>query len=457
MFINLKFFNQPGNKKNNGNEEKGDNKKVVFLFLYFLLVAASSMVGRTAADAFFLSHFNTSLSYMYLPVSVSLVLSGFIFQKIADRYKPRKLTCIFIPVIIVLILITRIIIGFGFSWIYPGIYIGYDVFNFFLLMCLWTFTLSVLDTREAKQLIGTLGAGGILGGILGGLGVRLLASFIGMENLIFIYAALIFLSFIVFNAAARNVTTENADFASASAKTGSVKSKNIQVKVAIKDLLKRIPYLKYLVIITFTIIVSQTLIDYQFKSMLSRTFTDADIANFLGNFYICTGFITLFFQYFLSGKIIFKYGVVISFLILPGFLFISSVGILFCPILATSMLAKGSDRIFSNSIYSSINQLMFFPISEELKGAAKGFIDGVVHNGSKVIAAILLIILSGLIPLSQISIIVLVLLCVSFVSIGRLKDEYIKLLKLSLETRRIKFNNTDISLIDSSSIDTIRM
>lgn len=149
--------------------------KIMCLFGYLFCVVSASTIGRTAADTLFLSKYDASaLSYMYLPQAGILLLAGIIYQQLCSRFRTDKLVIAVIMTVSVLALGSRVLIMLGVSGIFHVIYIGYDVLNFLMVVSFWQFATAIMDQRKAKQTIGWVGSGGIVGGILSGFGLKLL-------------------------------------------------------------------------------------------------------------------------------------------------------------------------------------------------------------------------------------------------------------------------------------------
>lgn len=68
-----------------------------------------------------------------------------------------------------------------------------------------------------------------------------------------------------------------------------------------------------------------------------------------------------------------------------------------------AVIVKGSDKVVGDTINSSVNQLIIFPIPPNWRNRAKSFLDGIVRNGAKGLAAVCLIVLSPLITAQKFS------------------------------------------------------
>lgn len=441
--------------RNIGNKLSADReeyRKVFILFGYLFCVAAASTIGRTTADTLFLSRFdNSSLSYMYLPLAAAMIVASLVFQRFFHRIRMDRLIIGLIPLTAALVLISRVGVGMELRWVFPVIYVGYDVINFLMIVCFWQFATSVMDQRKAKRMIGIVGSGGITGGILSGFGLKALAPSIGTANLIYVYAGLHLLCLLA-------VLLLKDTAASSSPEARPVQRRSNSSKGAAQSnagLFANVPYLKYIAILSVAIVMSLTLIDYQFKVILRTSLQNDELAGFMGSFYGYSGLIALFVQLFIAGRVLTRFGVMTSLLIFPIVLAAGSFGIMLLPILAMAVIVKGSDKAVGDTIYSSVNQLVMFPIPPEWRGKAKSFLDGIVRNGAKGLAAICLLVVTQLVAPKQLSYIVIVLLVIGIVYGVKVKKAYLHALKTSLQTGKGELQRMELDFVDPSSMQLL--
>ncbi|WEK53538.1 MAG: Npt1/Npt2 family nucleotide transporter [Candidatus Cohnella colombiensis] len=426
--------------------------KVFFLFGYLFCVVSAATVGRTAADTLFLSAYDASvLSYMYLPQAIILILVGIVYQKLCSRFRTDVIVIAVIISAGLLALVSRLLIAIGINGILPFIYIGFDVLNFLMIVCFWQFATAVLDQRKAKRTIGWVGSGGIVGGILSGFGLKALAQPIGTENLIYVYAGFQLLSLFFVMCIYVKISDRNEAFAVKIAPKSA--DKRIErSKEAKKGLFQSVPHLRYVAIVAATITISLTLIDYQFKTILRSSLQNEALAGFMGSFYGYAGLLALLVQLFISGKMITRFGVTTAILVFPIVLLSGSVLLLIVPILAIATMVKGSDKVLGDTIYSSVNQLIMFPIPPEWRGKAKAFIDGIARNGAKGVAAVGLILLSQYISIEQFSYIILGLMICCVIAAIKIKKTYLALLLSTLQSKDMNIEGEHVNLMDPASI-----
>ncbi|MGG1639475.1 Npt1/Npt2 family nucleotide transporter [Paenibacillus sp. NRS-1760] len=434
--------------------DRTEYSKIFYLFGYLFFIVAASTISRTAADTLFLSRYDASvLSYMYLPQAATLLLTGFIYQKLCGRFRTDQLVVRVIIIASMLALLSRLAVGIGFSWIFPVIYVGYDVLNFLMIVCFWQFATSIMDQRKAKRMIGFVGSGGLVGGILSGFGLKLLVQPLGTENLIFIYAAAQLLCLLFVLKLLRGVPNPAEFFAIKSTvkKLSKAQTRAVEEK---HGLFQSVPHLKYVAIMAGTLTISLTLVDYQFKVILRGTLQNEELASFMGSFYGFAGLLALFVQLFISGKMITRYGVMTAILVFPIVLFTGSFALLIMPVLAIATAVKASDKVLGDTIYSSVSQLIMFPIAPEWRGRAKGFLDGIVRNGAKGIAAISLIVLSQWFAIEQFSYFILALIGCCIVAAIKIKKNYLSMLLSTLQSKSMDLQD-EPDFVDPASIQIL--
>lgn len=433
----------------------GEYRKVALLFVYLLFVASASTVGRTAADALFLSHFDSSsLSKMYLPQAASLVIVSLLFQRYGPRVRIDRLIQGLIPVITGLVVLSRIGVGAGFTWVIPIMYVAFDVFNFLMIVCFWQFATSILDQRKVKRTIGLVGSGGLTGGIISGFGLKAVVPLVGTANLIFFYAGLQLLAMGVVYALVRisGNPAELFGMSDKKAAASSAKSARRQTAGAEQEgLFASVPHLKYVAIMSVALVLALTFVDYQFKVLLRGELQNDALAGFMGSFYGFAGLLALFVQVFVAGRLLTRFGVMTAILVFPVVLFAGSLGVLLMPMLATAVIVKGSDKVVGDTINSSVNQLIMFPIPPRWRNRAKSFLDGIVRNGAKGLAAISLIGLSPLLSAQEFSYIILALLLVCIGAAIKVKGAYLKTLLSTLQEGGAKLDGSELDFMDPAS------
>ena len=150
------------------------------------------------------------------------------------------------------------------------------------------------------------------------------------------------------------------------------------------------------------------LVDYQFKIIASSTFpNEADLVAFFGSFYSIAGAASIIMQFFITGPLLSRFGILIGLLILPFFLIAGSAALLFIPVLMSASFAKFSDQTFKFTINNSSVELLWLPVPPNIRKYIKPQIGGTVKAISEGLSGLLVFFLVKIIELQFLSIIAL--------------------------------------------------
>jgi AAA family ATP:ADP antiporter len=104
------------------------------------------------------------------------------------------------------------------------------------------------------------------------------------------------------------------------------------------------------------------------------------IASFMGAFRGWTGGLAFVIQVFVAGRVLAGAGVAWSLALLPLALLFGSAGMLVFPGLLMATLVRGADNTLGKSLYRTVAELLWIPVSPALRRRAKAFIDSMVDS-----------------------------------------------------------------------------
>src|ERR1041385_8525605 len=147
----------------------GESRMASLVIGIMLLTAMGAALGGTGIEALFFARFGVEyLPYMYVGLGITNMIISFGFSAALGRI-PRRILYIFIPVLIAAILIiARLALFTKLSWLYPALWLGKEILNFFTSILIWGIAGVVCDTRQAKRLFPLFNASRILGQVIGG-------------------------------------------------------------------------------------------------------------------------------------------------------------------------------------------------------------------------------------------------------------------------------------------------
>ena len=430
--------------------------KAVNLFFYQFLTVMIIVQGRIVRDTLFLKRYDLSrLPLMYIGVALIVSTTTYLYTKRSSFYRLDRLIVTTFFISIFGLTLFSVLAGYNVHWSYPLLYIFIEVSGAFMMFQFWGFANELLDSREAKRLLGFVGGGGVLGSLLAGWGVGWIVRYLSIEKILLINAFYMIIASVI-------VLRMGKTF-SGKLQRSVVATVGKKRRTSRKDGVFSIKYVRYIAAITAVIFVAVTFIDYQFKIVANQYFNEADLATFLGLIYaIFGGLFSFGFQVFATSRLL-RISIFLSLAVLPLFIFLFSGAFLVipdsimllgyaAPLMLISM-ARASDYAFRYTINDAAIQLLYIPMDSKLKSRAKASIDGIIKPTAIGMAGLIIYFFSMYdINLKAISVVVVLLVTLWILIVTMIRKEYLGVL-----TNRIKkkgFAHNDL-VIKEQMLDRI--
>lgn len=417
----------------------GEGKPFAVLFAYSFCLVALTIAGKSARDTYFLSRYEkTMLPIMFGVGAVAVAMAISAYSAMASRMGARS-ALNFSNILFggSLILLQPRVTG----WLIPVTYVWVEVITVLTMLQYWLIAPGIFNPRSAKRLYGPIAGGGSLGAIVMGLSLKPFVHTFGSGILLYLVAALVLVSWrlaIVASSFVVEAPKEN--------------------KPAKKEAPKE-PLNEYLVCIAIAISMATivtTIVDYQFKILASRTFTnEAGLVGFFGSFYAATGASSLLVQFVLSGFVLSRFGVLAGLLVLPILHNVGVFAMLFNPALLSALIAKFSDQTFKFTLTNASMELLWLPVPAHRRIAVKPLISGTIKSFSEGGAGIFMFLVAPLVALQQLSFVVLGALAIWITTILRLRRLYVKEVAQAVESGRINFAELRVDIRDREMVSTI--
>lgn len=441
-------------------------KTIVFLFFsYFFLIMFPYYIIKSLRDAKYLEEAGA----LYLPVAYLLtaVVMGFFvafYSRLQAKMHRRVLIISSLVVFIVTCLLFRQLFYFRISntplvfWVWANIYIVVLGTQF------WILVNDVFNPREARRLIGFFGSGGLLGGVLGGL----LTGYLGEkipDHLLFIAAGILVFSVFVLNyifiwQRKRKLPILKVDNVAMDRGTEPA-------KVGFLNCFKTVRknnYLTLLAVVMILTVIVATFVDYQSKTIIRAVYPKVpELTGFFGYFNAGMLVFPFFLQLLMTSKIIKRYGIRFTLLILPLVLLLCSFGIGLLPTIYFAIAIKASDKSLSYSLNQSVRELLYIPVSADLKNKAKIFIDMFLNRFAKGIGALILMVFlirpsdnpeHWIIRIKIVSIITVVFIIAWIIFNLKVSREYTNTVKQKLE---LKWDRADRLVAEKVDVDYTKL
>jgi len=355
---------------------KEDFKTVSLSFLYFFCLMTAYFILRPVRDEMGIRSGTDNLQWLFTGTFLAMLLVVPIFGWLAKSFDKK----VFLPTVYVVFLLqliafyvmmlnSRFLVAIS-----AGFYIWLSVFNLFIVSLFWSLMSDLMNREKAKIYFPTIAAGGTTGAIIGPGISAFFATYIGTENLLLIAAAfvgltLIFLMILLNNSDQKFKTTrqlENQEtniFEGVTSMLKSAKLSGIGIFVLLYTCLSTFLYFEQAHIVSSEIIESDQRTTY---------FALRDIG---------TNVLTLALQFFITRKLIGRFGLAFGLLIVPLLtaLLFFALGInhgLYVLAAAQILYRSGNHAIQKPS-----REILFTEVSDNERYQGKNFIDTAVYRG----------------------------------------------------------------------------
>ncbi|UCC40675.1 MAG: MFS transporter [Candidatus Aminicenantes bacterium] len=432
--------------------------KSILMFFYFFLITSSAYIIKPVKISLFLDQLSFErLPYAYL---LTALLIGFIVSlnsrllQIVRRELYISFSLVFF---IACLFIFWMLFRFQWKWLSLIYWFWAEIFTITSVTQFWILINDIYTPRQAKRLVGFLVSGGLLGGVAGAILASFLAKLVRTENLLLICPFLLGICLVIVNMVPQLLKKEKKEGVRTSTKQ---RKQKIKYGMSFR-LLKKNRHLILLSGIMVVAIVVTTLIDFQFNYFIENHFIEAGkdaMTSFLGTFFIILLVVSYLLHVLLTSRILKNFGVRIALLITPFFLLIGSVAI-FIPAVSVfywAVFMKGADKSLSHSLSQSVRELLYIPISPEIKYKAKVFIDMFVNKFAKGLGAFLLLLFFSVLhfEIKQISLIVIVFI-ITWITLNILiTKEYVNIVKKNLN---IKWQDADKFVTEKIDVDMTKL
>ncbi len=344
------------------------------LAAYLFLTTAGTVASKATRDALFLDRFRAvDLPYVDVAIAVLVGLAVAIYLR-AHRWlsmRALQIGSLFVFASNCVLFWWLSLPGGDEAVVFIAIYLWVGIFSALAPVQVWTLANFVLTTREAKRSFGVIGAGAIVGWIVGGLATRVTASMLGTETLLLWVAAGLMLSAGLVDMVWRRAGA--ASSASAMASPGGLRQSVREIAAS--------PYLRSIALVILLSSLATTVAGWQFKAIAKATIPETDqLAAFFGSFNMLAGLASLGLQVLLTGRVLREAGVGVALFVVPVAMASTSLAVLVAGTLAAVSALKASDQVLRYSIDKSTVELLYLPLSAAETFRVKSFIDTVVYR-----------------------------------------------------------------------------
>ena len=376
-------------------KKKIELRRAIYLFFFFFLVIATFWTLKPLRTSGVVKSFSLDY-YPLIKQGIIIVIPGIlvVYSFLSCFFSRMRL----VYFICGFFIISNVLFWVGFksletSWIKIIFFYYVDVYITIMVTIFWTYINDIYDAKTAKKNYGYIGAGGLLGGILGssisGWASQVLGIQIILVATLFILPVL-YLVTVIERELILQFGPSTSKFAVCELKT-SQQSK-IGVFTEGFTVVFRSKYLISVLLIVGLYEIISTVIDFQFNVFSAQSFaTVEDLSAFQGRVFFTAQVLALVVQLIVTPFIHKKCGILIGLLFLPAALFSGMAIFMLGPALAAVTWLIGSEASLSYSINQASKEILYVPLDTTEKYKGKAFIDMFAMRFFKTLGAIFLL------------------------------------------------------------------
>jgi AAA family ATP:ADP antiporter len=400
----------------------GEGRAFGLSFAVLGLIIGSHTLVETARDTLFLSRLPPErLAIVYVAVAVGTLLLTPLSRRLVEWIGARNA-----------LVLTLLGTAFGIGWfrIRPHTQLGvYGLYVFgglaitWLVAEFWILASSTFTAAQGRRLFGPLGAGGVLGAVVGASLSTLLLMRHGVDTLLvfaslgFVLAALVATFFEIEEEGAVEVALAPAPLPNA---VGVARREPLALTIALMVALST---------------ALSVVVDYVFKARTVGAIPSAELGSFFARYYLVLNSVSLALQLFFAGPLVARLGVIGLSLFSPSLLVFGALGATLTGVpLFGSVSLRGLDAVLRNSVQRVALELLWAPIERRKKADAKALVDGVVARGAQAVAAVGIGLLTtmGRVRLPTLTLIAAVLALLWLGASMRVQKPYLELFRTAL-------------------------
>jgi len=411
-------------------------------FLTLLGFVASHTMLETARDALFLAKVPaTHLPWVFISIAVLSLMLANLQHRLSGRLSNRNALTAWTAVAGAITFAFWLFLPLlGSAGVY-ALYVWSGVLTTLIIAHFWTLLGTIFSITQAKRLYGLIGAGSVIGALLGSGAASALAMEIDARHLVLGAS----IGFVLTSVVPLRITRHAPATRTESGEVAAGFMSHARFVV-------RQPYSRKVVLLMISGTACVTVADYLFKSTVAREVPAAELGTYFGAISFALNVVSLIVQITLVNVVIRRMGVSGSLVVLPFLLFGLGIGMIATASLATAIAIKAADGSLRYSLHRTASELLFLPLAEDARRHTKSFTDLVAHRGGQALTAIGILVLATTAAPGYVLASVLVIIAAIWMAYATsLRAPYLELFRSRLRARRVK---AELEL-DVASLETL--
>jgi AAA family ATP:ADP antiporter len=364
----------------------GERRNTLAAFTTLLTITTGHTLLETARDAFFLAKMPASrLPWMYLVIVVLALALSQLKAARADS-KVGVAGSLVVAALITAGFWTLLVGGRPTPTVLYALYVWTGLFGSWAMVQVWTLLGRAHTMTQAKRLYGFIGAGAVLGGVVGAVLARLSISLMSPRSAVLLAAGIFVLSavpcLVIKLPPGEPIPTRR--------QRGHSEEEPRRPMTATVGLLWEHPFARRVLGIVLVSTITVTIADYLFKSQVAAAITDTRLlGKYLSTFYGVTNTLALVAQLAIAPWVFRRAGVQRALFFFPASMLFAAAGVVFSGgLLVAAVVLKGLDGALRYSIHKTSTELLLVPIPDLVRERIKPVIDLVGSRGGQALASV---------------------------------------------------------------------
>jgi AAA family ATP:ADP antiporter len=376
---------------------------LVLSVLGAFFIMGFAVMASALRDAFFLGEYDAARLPYILYASLVLGLPAVaLFSRLMARRPPHKVMRVAIAatgagllLIYALVYLSGPSLGGGPAAVV--FYLWTVVSALLLTSGFWIIVSEVFAVREAKRLFGLISAGGAMGTLVIGLSLPRLLSRFEAGHLVPMLVALLALAVVSLETLPRDRLASGRAHAPLEGRGANTlrllaSSRHLWLIAAVVLLTSAVSYIvTWQLQEAIQLVATSEAAQAGLSGDAERMAVNTRIASFMGAFRGWTGGLAFLIQVFLASRILAGAGIGWSLSVLPLALLLGSTGMLLAPGLLMATLVRGADNTLGKSLYRTVAELLWIPVTPATRRRAKAFVDSIVNNAGDGLGALIVL------------------------------------------------------------------
>lgn len=374
----------------------GSAEDVLRAGLWYAIFVGAITITKSGSNALFLARADAKLlPALYVIVALAVTVATSVLARFLTKYPSGRVVLVGPALGAVLLIASCLAAEFKLVGATGVLYVLGEVAATAGNVLFWARLADCLSAREQKRAVGFISAGGMIGSAIAGFGVVLLTQWISAAYLVVVAQLVVLLSMRLLV----KMRDRAVEMPTANANTGASNHKLSLLDGMRYLALEKHPRAVAALVALFAALGAVT--DFVFRTASLELKSEAEMANLFGILNGVVGIVVVFFQLFVTTRLLASVGIFLFLAIIPFLLFTSSVAALLWPQGFVLLVAiKGIEMAGAYSLNQAGISLLYNPLPHFVRSTVRTLIDGAIKKIGAAIAGVGLALVAQMFPQS---------------------------------------------------------